>query len=33
MRERAQLLCGWLHAVPDGDAWLVECAIPREARP
>jgi signal transduction histidine kinase len=33
MRERAQLLGGWLHAGPDGDAWLVECAIPREARP
>jgi signal transduction histidine kinase len=32
MRERAQLLGGWLRAGPDGEGWLVECFIPGEAR-
>ncbi len=33
MRERAQLLGGWLRAGPDDEGWLVECFIPGEARP
>jgi len=31
MRERAELLGGWLRAGRDGEAWLVECFIPAEA--
>jgi signal transduction histidine kinase len=33
MRERARLLGGSLRAGPSGSEWLVECAIPGEARP
>jgi signal transduction histidine kinase len=32
MRERAELLGGWLRAGPDGDGWTVECFIPGDAR-
>jgi signal transduction histidine kinase len=32
MRERAQLLGGWLQAGPDGERWLVECFIAGQAR-
>jgi len=32
MRERAELLGGWLRAGPDGEGWLVECFIPGDAR-
>jgi glucose-6-phosphate-specific signal transduction histidine kinase len=33
MRERAELLGGWLRAGPDGDGWTVECfIIPGDAR-
>jgi signal transduction histidine kinase len=32
MRERAELLGGWLRAGPDGEGWSVECFIPRESR-
>jgi signal transduction histidine kinase len=32
MRERAELLGGWLRAGPDGDGWKVECFIPGEPR-
>jgi signal transduction histidine kinase len=31
MRERAELLGGWLRAEPDGEGWLVECFIPGDA--
>ena len=33
MRERAELLGGWLRAGPDVGDWLVECFIPGEAPP
>jgi signal transduction histidine kinase len=33
MRDRAQLLGGWLRAGPDKECWFVECFIPGEARP
>jgi signal transduction histidine kinase len=32
MRERAELLGGWVRAGPDGAGWLVECFIPGEPR-
>jgi signal transduction histidine kinase len=32
IRERAELLSGWVRAGPDGEGWLVECFIPGEPR-
>jgi signal transduction histidine kinase len=32
MRDRAQLLGGWLRTGRDGEGWSVECFIPRESR-